>query len=167
MQTNKKNLHIVFGAQGAGKSTYAKKLADETGGVHFAIDGWMWRLYGPDMPQNFPWIMERVARCEQQIWATASQILQRGGTVVLDLGFMKEKDRENFARLAADAGIATQLHYVNAPLAIRQKRVMERNEKKSDTFSFDVSPAMFDAMEGQFEKPSEKELTEAIVVETA
>ena len=164
---NSGTLHIVFGSQGAGKSTYARKLAGEINGVHFAIDDWMWQLFGPDMPQELSWILERVGRCEQRIWATACQVLQRGGAVVLDLGFLKEKDRKKFVELAANEGISAQLHYVDAPLATRQKRVRERNGQKGETFSFVVSPAMFDRMEKEFEGPTETELQEAILMETA
>lgn len=54
-----KKIHIVFGRQGAGKSTYSKKLIKDIKGVHFSIDKWMWKLYGKDMPKsmNLKWIM--------------------------------------------------------------------------------------------------------------
>ena len=40
--------------------------------------------------------MERVKRCEQCIWATASAMVRTGGSVVLDLGFMKVMNRSEF-----------------------------------------------------------------------
>lgn len=163
-----KKLHLVFGPQGSGKSTYAKQLATQVTGVHFAIDDWMWQLYGPDLPEpmNFAWIMERVARCEQQIWATAKQVLANGGAVVLDLGFMKQADRERYKKLAGEANLPVQLHYVHAGYEIRRSRVLDRNQQKGETFSFDVSPAMFDAMEKQFEAPNELEQSEAVIIDT-
>ena len=33
-------LHMVCGGVGAGKTTYARKLADEIGGLRFSIDEW-------------------------------------------------------------------------------------------------------------------------------
>lgn len=162
------NVHIVFGSQGAGKSTYARQLARQVNGVHFSIDEWMWKLYGPDLPQpmNMPWVMERVGRCEKRIWDTARQVAACGVSVVLDLGFMKAKDRERFTALAKEEGLSAQLHYVDAPYAVRLKRVTERNLRKGETFSFEVSPAMFDVMEKEFEAPTEEELSEAVVVQT-
>ena len=55
-------VHIVFGSQGAGKTTYARQLASETKGTRFSIDEWMGELFGPDLPKpmSLPWIMERV-----------------------------------------------------------------------------------------------------------
>ena len=41
-------LHMVCGGVGAGKTTYARKLADEIGGLRFSIDEWMTSLFGPD-----------------------------------------------------------------------------------------------------------------------
>jgi len=55
-------IHLVFGPQGAGKSTYSRALSENGKATHFSIDDWMVRLYGPDLPQsmNFGWIMARV-----------------------------------------------------------------------------------------------------------
>ena len=161
-------IHIVFGRQGAGKSSYSKELSRQIKGVHFSIDKWMWQLYGKDLPKsmNLKWIMERVERCEKQIWETTRQISGCGVEVILDLGFTKFKKRELFASLAAELHIPTQLHYVKAPHALRKKRVLKRNEEKGDTFAFEVTPGMFDFMEGEFEEPRSKELEGAIVMDT-
>ncbi len=161
-------IHIVFGPQGAGKSTYAKKFSEEVNGVHLSIDDWMWKLYGEDLPKpmNFKWIMERVGRCEKQIWATSEKISSCGCEVILDLGFTKLAKRELFKTLAKDQNIPTQLHYVKAPHSIRRKRVLDRNIEKGETFSFEVTPGMFDFMETEFESPTEKELVKAVIIDT-
>ena len=161
-------IHIVFGRQGAGKSTYARQLADQLQGTRFSIDEWMGELFGPDMPQplGFPWVSQRVQRCERRIWEVASQIAQRGGTVVLDLGFMKVSDRNRFVDLAVAAQRRVQLHQITAAYALRRSRVLERNVDRGETFSFEVSPAMFGFMEKQFESPTDLELATAVVVKT-
>ncbi|MET1078064.1 MAG: ATP-binding protein [Pseudomonas sp.] len=162
-------LHLVFGAQGAGKSTYALQLAAEFGAVRFSIDEWMGELYGPDMPQplDLHWIMARVRRCEQRIWSTALQVIGTGGRVVLDLGFMKVADRSRFLALAEAESYSVQLHPVTAPLALRRERVLARNAARGETFAFEVTPAMFDFMESQFEAPSAEELARATLFSTA
>ena len=153
-------IHIVFGPQGAGKSTYSRQLADRVAAVRFSIDDWMGQLFGPDMPKpmDIGWIIQRVRRCEQRIWATALDVASRGSDVVLDLGFMKVANRTEFLGLAAANALPAQLHWVDAPLAIRRQRVHERNQQKSETFSFEVTPAMFDFMEQQFEPATAHEL---------
>ncbi|HLD66908.1 MAG TPA: ATP-binding protein [Pseudomonas sp.] len=163
-----KRIHLVFGAQGAGKTTYARQLAAELDGVRLSIDDWMGELYGPDLPQplNLSWIMTRVQRCERRIWSTALEILRCGGCVILDLGFMKVADRARFLALAGAEDVPVQLHFVTAPHAQRRQRVLERNTQKGDTFAFEVTPGMFDFMEKQFEPPSEAELARTLVFDS-
>ncbi len=158
-------VHLVFGSQGAGKSTYSRRLAEQSRGVRFSMDDWMIQLFGPDSPKplNLGWVMERVQRCEERIWATASEVAQSGGVVVLDLTFMKIEDRSRFVGLAEVIGIPVQTHYVDAPHNLRRSRVLARNVEKGETFSFEVTPAMFDFMEKEFERPTEAELSRAIV----
>jgi predicted kinase len=157
-------VHIVFGSQGAGKTTYARKLADETKSACFSIDDWMAELFGPDLPKpmNLAWIMERVQRCERRIWATAAEVVERGTGVVLDLGFMKVSDRARFVSLAEAKGLPVQLHFVTAPHDVRRERVASRNANKGETFAFEVTPGMFDFMETQFESPTAAELSRSI-----
>ena len=143
------NIHLVLGPQGAGKSTYARQLAQQESAVRFSIDEWMQSLFGPDLPKalSLSWIMERVQRCEKQIWSITAQISQAGGNVVLDLGFTKIESRKAFRQLAADIGAEVQLHVLDAPYATRKERVMNRNTEKGETYSFEVTPMMFDFME--------------------
>ncbi|WP_175968909.1 AAA family ATPase [Burkholderia sp. BCC0322] len=124
---------IVFGPQGAGKSTDARTLAALSGATRFSI------------------------------WGTAEQIAKNGGNVVLDLGFMKARNRSAFAERARDAGISSELHFVAAPHDIRRGRVLTRNAAQGETFSFEVSPAMFDFMKKEFEVPTDIELASATV----
>ena len=161
-------IHIVYGEQGAGKTTYAQQLADKEKATTFSIDEWMAELYTPDLPQplDFTWIMERVKRCENRIGMIAIDIATNGGTVVLDLGFMKIEDRARFRSLARDNGLAVQLHFVTAARHLRRQRVLSRNNIKGETFSFGVSPQMFDFMETQFESPTSEESGLSIFVDT-
>ena len=164
-----KNIHIIFGSQGAGKSTYSIKLSKEISGVHLSIDEWMSGLYSADLPKpiNFNWIMTRVERCERIIWATATKIVKSGGTVILDLGFLKKASRSKFLELAKELNLSVQLHYVNASYQTRLDRVISRNSKKGETFSFEVTPDMFNYMEKEFESPTDKELKSAIIIDSS
>lgn len=160
-------IHFIYGPQGAGKSTYSIKLAAEEKGVHMSIDDWMWKMYGDDMPKslNLKWIMERVERCEQQIWELTKRLANCGCEVILDLGFTKRDKRKSLIQLAEELGLETQVHYIRAPHAIRRNRVLQRNVDKGDTFSFEVTPGMFDFMEGEYQAPSDSELVNAIILE--
>lgn len=161
-------IHLIFDPQGAGKTTYSRQLADQHACTRFSIDDWMGELFAPDMaqPLSVPWVMERVARCEKRIWAVACDVALRGGNVALDLGFMKTASRVKFVALAQAQRLPTQLHFVTAPLLKRKSRVMARNANRGETFSFEVTPGMFDFMEMQFEAPAGDELAACLVSNT-
>ena len=57
-------------------------------------------------------------------------------------------------------------HFIDAELAIRRQRVLQRNEEKGDTYSFHVTPEMFEAMESYFERARESELLRSRFVST-
>lgn len=162
-------LHIIFGPSGAGKSTYARELARREPAVHFAIDDWMARLFAADMPEplEFEWMMARVERCESQIWSTAAATLLAGTSVVLDLGLMRKADRARVREIAEAVELPFQFHFVTASAEVRRARVLERNEVRSETFAIQVTPDMFDFIEGVYEAPDPGELAGCIVAETA
>lgn len=161
-------LHVIFGPSGAGKSTYAKQLARSEPAVHFAIDEWMARLFAADMPEplEFEWMMARVERCEAQIWSVAASTMAAGTSVVLDLGLMRKTDRARVAEIAEACELPLQFHFVTASSDVRRARVLERNEVRGETFSIDVSPDMFDFIEGVYEAPDAQELKGAIISES-
>lgn len=157
---NTQTVYLVYGPVAAGKSTYARQLSAEKNAIRFAIDEWMHALFGEDKPEKMEmaWAMQRVARCEARIWSTCTQILASGRDVVLELGLMREKDRDRVKCLVEAAGHMVVFYFVDAEREVRQQRVLRRNAEKGDTYSFEVTPAMFDAMEMYFERPTENEL---------
>src|SRR5437764_9092877 len=98
--------HLVCGPIGAGKTTYSLALTERLKGIHFSIDEWMVGLFGKDQPKTiqFDWVVERVGRCEQQIGQLATQCARAGVAAVLDLSFLRMRDRTKFAAIAERAG---------------------------------------------------------------
>lgn len=161
-------VHLITGPTGAGKTTYTLKLAQMQNAVHFSIDSWMQTLFHPDLPGEiqFEWMMERINRCEAQIWAVCRQLLARKTEVILDLGLSKFSHREKFRRLAAAENVPVRLHYLTAPQYVRRERVVHRNTHKPPTFAIEVTPEMFNFMEDWFEPPLDAELVGGVVVDT-
>ncbi|WP_395671594.1 AAA family ATPase [Phenylobacterium sp.] len=162
-------LHVIFGPSGAGKTTYAHTLARRENAVAFILDDWMARLFAPDMPQplEFEWMVERVARCEAQIWSTAAAVMATGTSVVFDIGLMRRADRARVREIAEATDLPAQFHFVTAPAEARRARVAERNVIRGENFAIEVTPDMFDFIEGVFEPPEPAELAGAIVSESA
>jgi predicted kinase len=158
-------LHVIFGPSGAGKTTYAHAFARREKAVAFILDDWMGSLFGPDMPTplEYEWMIERVQRCETQIWSTVAGVLATGTAVILDIGLMRRADRARVREIADGAGLEVQWHFVTADTETRRARVAERNEIRGETFAIEVTPAHFDFIESVFEAPSEDELAGAII----
>ena len=151
-----RQLHIICGGTGAGKTTYSLSLAEKTNAIHFAIDHWIATLYGDDKPHDvdFQWYMERIGRIEDMMWCI---IADSKADYILDLGFSLKNHREKFYDLAAKAGITPKLHYLDVDKDERWRRVQERNQEKGDTFALHVSREDFDFMEDLFEIPEQDE----------
>lgn len=162
-------LHVIFGPSGAGKTTYANTFARREKAVAFILDDWMARLFAPDMPQpiEYEWMIERVQRCEAQIWSTAAACLAAGTSVILDIGLMRRADRARVREIAEAAELPLQWHFVTASAEARRARVAERNVVRGENFAIEVTPELFDFIEGVYEPPEPAELDGAIVSESA
>lgn len=152
-------LHCICGPIAAGKSTLARELTERIGGVRFSIDEWMQALYGPDRPERLDmrWVAPRVARCQQMIWSLAHQVLTRGRDVVLDAGLMTRAERDAVRLQAGATGCPVRMHFVDAPRALRLARLAARNAQRGETYSFEITPAMFEFMEARHEPPGADE----------
>lgn len=152
-------IHLLIGNTGAGKTTFGIALAAETGGVRFAIDVWMQTLFLPDVPDpiQFSWMMERVSRSEKMIWQVAEQVALSGKEVILEISMSTRELRNSQLLRAKQTGLPCTVYFLDVPKEIRRQRVIQRNLEKGASYSFDVSPQMFDFMEIVFEQPSPEE----------
>jgi predicted kinase len=158
-------LNVIFGPCGAGKTTYARAFARREKAVAFILDDWMARLFGADMPDpiEYEWMVERVGRCEAQIWSMAAGTIAAGTSVILDIGLMRKADRERVRQIAEATELPLQWHFVDAPAEVRRARVSGRNVMRGESFAIEVSPAMFDFIEGVYEPPEPSELAGAMM----
>ncbi len=152
--------HLVCGSTGAGKTTHALRLVQELGALHFSIDDWMVRLFGPDQPPkpNWPWIAERLARCESLIVEMATEAGRRGVSSILDLGFQRADHRQRIAQQAKAAGLGVRLHLIDVAVEERWRRVSGRNDAPGETYRVTVTRPMFDFIESIWQPPSPGEL---------
>jgi predicted kinase len=158
-------LNVIFGPCGAGKTTYAHAFARREKAVAFILDDWMARMFGPDMPEplQYDWMLERVGRCEAQIWSVAAATIAAGTSVILDIGLMRVADRDRVRQIAEATELPLQFHFVDAPQEVRRARVASRNEVRGEGFAIPVSPDMFEFIEGVYEPPQPGELTGAVI----
>jgi predicted kinase len=117
-------VHLLCGLVGAGKTTYARRLAVELPAVRFSLDEWMLRLF--DLRYDDPRYAARLDACISLIWDTAMQVLRLGDDVVLDWNQWNAERRQEWRRRAETAGYGVLLHYLDVSLDTAIKQAKER-----------------------------------------
>lgn len=159
-------IHLIIGNTGSGKTTYSNKIKEETKGVIFSIDKWNKTLFLDDKTPNdgLDWFLERIDRAEQIIMDLIQQLENTGTDSILDLGLSRFEHREKFRKFAEHHRYELKVHFLDIPKETRLNRVLKRNQEKGASFEFEVTQENFDFMENWFEKPSQKEIGNGIVI---
>ncbi|TXE19930.1 ATP-binding protein [Psychroserpens burtonensis] len=159
-------IHLITGNTGSGKTTYSAELKSKTNGIIFSIDQWNKSLFLADKKPNdgLQWFLERIDRAEKIIMELVQQLENSKTDSILDLGLSKFEHREKFRKFSKSNGYDTKIHFLDISKETRLKRVLKRNNEKGATFEFKVSQENFDFMESWFEKPTEKEITDGIII---
>lgn len=159
-------IHLIVGNTGSGKTTYSIELKAKTKGVIFSIDEWNKTLFLVDKTENdgLEWFLERIERAEKMILKLVTQLENSETDAILDLGLSKFEHREKFRQFAASNSFRLKMHFLDISKETRLKRVMKRNDEKGPTFQFEVSKENFDFMENWFEKPTEQEVANGVII---
>lgn len=159
-------IHLIVGNTGAGKTTYSNNLKTKNNGVIFSIDKWNNTLFLPDKKptDGLEWFLERIDRAEKVMMNLIEQLEDSNTDAILDLGLSKFEHREKFRKFAQSKDYQLTLHFLDISKEIRLNRVMKRNDEKGETFEFEVTKENFDFMESWFEKPTNEEMKNGIVI---
>jgi predicted kinase len=151
--------HLVHGFVGAGKTTFAKRLAAETGAIRLSMDEWYLRLYTDGEPTEAqePELLRRVAAMLDDLWP---QLVERGLDVVLDFGFWSRESRDSARRRSAEAGGRAVVYLLECDDASTRRRIDQRNEDPGR--SFHLSSESIDVLRSRFEPLHGDELLTAI-----
>ena len=156
LDTEKENLlmptlHLMVGLPCAGKTTLAKKLADELPAMRLTPDEWMARVVGDGYDEA------KRAIVEAMLWDIAAQGLRLGINVVLDFGFWSCVEREDYRARAAQLEADTKVHFLDVSREELLQRLQSRNAAlPSDTFH--IEPADLESWWDLFEPPTSDEL---------
>jgi predicted kinase len=153
------HVHLVVGPVGAGKSTYALRLARDHRAVRMNLDEWMAELFRPDRPSSdiTEWYIERARRCVDQIWREATRCLEVGTSVVLEVGLIRRADRQRFCARVDTSRHGLTIHVLDVPREVRRERVERRNRERGETFSVEVPSAFFELASDTWEPLDDEE----------
>lgn len=115
-------LIVVCGLPGAGKTTFARGLADRVGAVRLSADEWLDFL---QLDRS-----ERTrARVEALQWKLAQDLLARGLIVIIEWGSWARSERDALRSGARALGAAAELHFLHAPIDVLLERLHRRNRE--------------------------------------
>lgn len=145
-------LYMLCGKVGSGKSTYARKMEEEKGVIHFSVDDYMLHFYGQiDGREEFELKLEK---CKEMIYRTCEKLLKLGHNVVLDFGFWKRIDRDYLRKRFAKYDV--KLIYLNYSDEIIKERINYRNKNLKDN-EYEIDDHLYELFAGWFEEPDEDE----------
>ena len=122
-------LHLMVGLPCSGKTTLAKRLEKELNALRLTPDEWHQRLFGQDL--EHPDHNLRHDIIEDMLWRVAAPVLSHGVDVILDFGFWKRIEREDYRVRAASIGAVTVIHFLKVPADVLFRRLDIRNELAS------------------------------------
>ncbi len=117
-------LHLLHGAVGSGKTTFARQLERELRAVRFTPDEWMLRLYGDRPPVAT--FQETLDRLDDLLWEHAARVLRTDTDVIMDCGFWTRASRDDARRRAASLGVPCRFYAISCPPAVARQRVLRR-----------------------------------------
>jgi aminoglycoside phosphotransferase family enzyme/predicted kinase len=130
-------LVLMVGLSGSGKTAVAGQLARQLGGVRLRSDVERKRLFGlapaaraePSLGLYAP---EATRRTYARLLALAEGALQAGVPVVIDAASLHRAERDALRALAQRLGVAFKLLLCEAPAALLQQRLADRQASGQD-----------------------------------
>ncbi len=151
----KSTLYIIHGFIGAGKTTFSKKLASETGAVHLNPDEWCVKLF---TPKNYEANWEKCfADTMDILWNKTKEYLGKGTDVILDMGFWDRQSRDAAKNLAIECNSYFKHYYIYVPDNIAKQRISLRTGKIAEN-----NVKNFDEIKKRFSAPESDE--DAIII---
>jgi predicted kinase len=137
----KPTVYAICGFIGAGKTTFAKKLEEQTGAVRITKDEWLIRLIGNDPTvAGFAEYDGRICELSRDV---AFQLAEKGMDVIIDEGFWAKEQRLELRRRIEETGARAVFYYLDTSMETIRERVARRNGYLTKD-SFQISREMLD-----------------------
>ncbi len=118
-------LHLMVGLPCSGKTTFARRLAEQTGALVLTLDVWHLQLFGDDVGHADHDRRHQII--EKIMWDVARHVLITGGDVILDFGCWARAERDDYRGRAKALGADFKMHYMDTPPGELYRRLKIRN----------------------------------------
>lgn len=150
----KATIHVLCGFIGAGKTTFAKMLEEQTGAVRITKDEWLIRMVGNDPTiDGYADYDGRMCGLSRDV---AFQLAAKGIDVIIDEGVWQKEQRDILRRRAEEAGAQAVVYYLDTPIETIRERVVRRNMNAARD-SFKISGELLDFYLQYWEPPTDDE----------
>jgi Predicted kinase len=148
---------LIFfcGKMAAGKSTLAKRLAQEHQAILLVQDEFLTKLF-PEEISDIPSFVKYSTRLREALESHICTMLARGTSVVLDFPANTTGQRVWFRQLFERAGVEHELHFVDVPDELCKLQLKTRSAALPDGSPF-TTAAEFDAITRYFRPPIREE----------
>jgi predicted kinase len=153
-------LHLLCGKIAAGKSSLAAALGAAPMTIIVSEDKWMFPLFGSEMKSVEDYVRYS-ARLRAAMAPHLVELLKAGLSVVLDYPANTLSNRAWMRDIAAQAGAAHQLHWLDVPDEVCRARLRARNATGEHEFA--ATDAQFDLITSHFVPPTADEGLEIVV----
>ena len=143
-------LHLTCGLPGSGKTTLARRLAEERDAFRFTKDELVLAL-GGDLYDD-----ELRDRVEAALIELAFELLAAGRSCILDFGLWSREERDALRLRARAQGARVELHVLDVEPDELLRRTAERYEEAPHTTA-EISTEQLAEWAASFERPDEAE----------
>lgn len=145
-------LHLLCGKMASGKSTLAKRLAQQHSAVLLSEDDLLATLY-PGEISDVASYAERAKRLKKAVSNLVVSLLANGNSVVMDFPANTLSQRKWLVELSKQAKTTHLLHYIDVPDETCKLQLKKRVSENPERAATDTTE-MFDAITRHFEAPS-------------
>ncbi len=148
-------LFFFCGKMAAGKSTLAKKIAQQEGVILLVQDEWLDALFPGDIV-DIPGFVQYSSRLNKVLTPHLCSLLSQGIGVVLDFPGNTRTQRAWFRELIDHTGAEHELHYIDVSDELCKQQLKERSKGLPEGSAF-TTDAEFDAITHYLQAPFEDE----------
>ncbi len=146
-----KNLYLLCGKVGSGKSTIAKFLSENYGVIHFSADDFMLKLFGEIEDREV--FNQKLNATKDLIYEICDKLLDKNN-IVLDFGFWTKQERNDLIKRFPKHNVVLIYNKINDEEILN--RISKRNSNLKENEYF-MDEATFRFLSSLFEEPDETE----------